>query len=74
MYGRYKTPGLFTTDIFDNLAAFCKQYIMKEATTTKQVLIDAMIERIVKSIKIHLSYKKGLKTIRKMDRILGGRI
>ena len=47
---------------------------MKEATTTKQVLIDAMIERIVKSIKIQLSYKKGLKTIRKMDKILGGRI
>ena len=47
---------------------------MKESTTTKQVLIDAMIERIVKSIKINLSYKKGLETIRKMDRILGGRI
>jgi hypothetical protein len=74
MYGRYKTPGLFTTDTIDNLAAFHKQYIMKEATTTKQVLIDAMIERIVKSIKIQLSYKKGLKTIRKMDKILGGRI
>jgi hypothetical protein len=51
----------------DNIQAMT----MKEPISTKQAIIDAMITRIIKSVKRRATYKKGLKTIRRMDKIFG---
>ena len=37
-------------------------------------LVEAMIARIIISFNRHSTYKKGLKTIRRMDVVLGGRV
>ena len=81
LYGRYNTPGLVIWDAFDNLDVFyngatniSQDYTMKEPTSTKQLLIDAIIKRIVDSVQRPSTYKKDLKTIRRMEKNLSGRI
>jgi len=49
----------------------------RETTTRKpksDTLVEAMIARIIISFNRQSTYRKGLKTIRRMDAVLGGRV